>query len=64
MSYPALPLRLVMALDRVQKKLSIPDGDLATLRRFGLVEGRIYNLRLSNHLSPSEWEIGPELMRP
>ena len=44
LAYPALPLRLVMALDRVQKKLPIPDGDLATLRRFGLVEGRINNL--------------------
>ena len=35
-----LPLAEVLALDRVQKKLPIPDEAAAVLRRAGLIEGR------------------------
>ncbi|MEW6703223.1 MAG: RNA-binding domain-containing protein [Pseudomonadota bacterium] len=35
-----LPLADVLALDRVQKKLPIPDDAMARLRRSGLIEGR------------------------
>jgi ATP-dependent DNA helicase RecG len=35
-----LPLVDVLALDRVQKKLPIPDNAVARLRRGGLIEGR------------------------
>ena len=35
-----LPLADVLALDRVQKKLSIPDEAVALLKRAGLIEGR------------------------
>ena len=35
-----LPLTDVLALDRVQKKLPIPDDAAARLRRTGLIEGR------------------------
>ena len=35
-----LPLADVLALDRVQKKLPIPDEAVARLRRAGLIEGR------------------------
>ena len=43
-SQAELPLHLVMALDRVQKKLPIPDERIAELRRLKLVEGRKPNL--------------------
>lgn len=42
-----LPLADVLALDRVQKKLSIPDQSLGRLRRAGLIEGRKPNLHVS-----------------
>jgi ATP-dependent DNA helicase RecG len=42
-----LPLADVLALDRVQKKLPIPDEALTRLRRAGLVEGRKPNLSVS-----------------
>lgn len=35
-----LPLADVLALDRVQKKLPIPEGAVARLKRNGLIEGR------------------------
>jgi len=35
-----LPLADVLALDRVQKKLPIPDEAVARLKRAGLIEGR------------------------
>jgi ATP-dependent DNA helicase RecG len=35
-----LPLADVLALDRVQKKLPIPDEAAARLRKAGLIEGR------------------------
>ncbi len=35
-----LPLADVLALDRVQKKLPIPDSAVARLKRSGLIEGR------------------------
>lgn len=42
-----LPLADVLALDRVQKKLPVPDEAVARLRRAGLVEGRRPNLHVS-----------------
>lgn len=42
-----LGLRDVFALDRVQKNLTIPDEDIARLRRMGLVEGRKPNIHVS-----------------
>lgn len=42
-----LPLADVLALDRVQKKLPIPDEALTRLRRAGLIEGRKPNLSVS-----------------
>lgn len=42
-----LPLADVLALDRVQKKLPIPDEAAARLRRAGLIEGRKPNLHVS-----------------
>ncbi|MEH6561708.1 MAG: RNA-binding domain-containing protein, partial [Marinobacter sp.] len=42
-----LPLADVLALDRVQKKLPIPDEALTRLRRAGLVEGRKPNVSVS-----------------
>lgn len=42
-----LPFEDVLALDRVQKKLSIPDDAITRLRRGGLIEGRKPNLHVS-----------------
>ncbi|MEZ5439876.1 MAG: putative DNA binding domain-containing protein [Lysobacterales bacterium] len=42
-----LPLTDVLALDRVQKKLPIPDTAAARLRRAGLLEGRKPNYHVS-----------------
>ena len=42
-----LPLADVLALDRVQKKLPIPDEAAARLRRGGLIEGRKPNYHVS-----------------
>lgn len=42
-----LPLADVLALDRVQKKLPIPDEAAAALRRAGLIEGRKPNYHVS-----------------
>jgi ATP-dependent DNA helicase RecG len=42
-----LPLADVLALDRVQKKLPIPEAALARLKRSGLIEGRKPNLHVS-----------------
>lgn len=42
-----LPLADVLALDRVQKKLPIPDDAAAGLRRAGLIEGRKPNYHVS-----------------
>lgn len=42
-----LPLADVLALDRVQKKLPIPDEAAAGLRRGGLIEGRKPNYHVS-----------------
>ena len=42
-----LPLADVLALDRVQKKLPIPDEAAARLRRAGLIEGRKPNHHVS-----------------
>lgn len=42
-----LPLADVLALDRVQKKLPIPDEAAAGLRRAGLIEGRKPNYHVS-----------------
>jgi ATP-dependent DNA helicase RecG len=42
-----LPLTDVLALDRVQKKLPIPDEAAAGLRRAGLIEGRKPNYHVS-----------------
>jgi len=42
-----LPLADVLALDRVQKKLPIPDETAAHLRRGGLIEGRKPNYHVS-----------------
>ncbi len=42
-----LPLADVLALDRVQKKLPIPDEAAAGLRRAGLIEGRKPNFHVS-----------------
>ena len=42
-----LPLADVLALDRVQKKLPVPEEAVARLRRAGLVEGRRPNLHVS-----------------
>lgn len=42
-----LPLADVLALDRVQKKLVVPDEAVARLRRAGLIEGRKPNLHVS-----------------
>lgn len=42
-----LPLADVLALDRVQKKLSIPDAAVARLKRSGLIEGRKPNFHVS-----------------
>jgi ATP-dependent DNA helicase RecG len=42
-----LPLADVLALDRVQKRLPIPDAAAARLKRSGLIEGRKPNLHVS-----------------
>jgi ATP-dependent DNA helicase RecG len=42
-----LPLVDVLALDRVQKKLSLPDEVIARLKRGGLIEGRKPNFHVS-----------------
>lgn len=42
-----LPLVNVLALDRVQKKLPVPDAAAARLRKAGLIEGRKPNLFVS-----------------
>ncbi len=42
-----LPLVDVLALDRVQKRLPIPDTAVARLKRSGLIEGRKPNLHVS-----------------
>ncbi|MGO7338076.1 RNA-binding domain-containing protein [Rhizobium leguminosarum] len=42
-----LALQDVLALDRVQKKLPIPDAAIAKLRRANLIEGRKPNLHVS-----------------
>lgn len=42
-----LKLTDVLALDRVQKGLEVPDGAIQALKRKGLVEGRRPNLRVS-----------------
>lgn len=42
-----LPLADVLALDRVQKRLPIPDAAAARLKRGGLIEGRKPNLHVS-----------------
>lgn len=42
-----LPLADVLALDRVQKRLPIPDETVRRLRRAGLIEGRKPNLHVS-----------------
>ncbi len=43
----SLPLVDVLALDRVQKKLPIPDDAVARLKRSGLIEGRKPNFHVS-----------------
>ena len=42
-----LPLDEILALDRVQKRLPLPDDMLKRLRRDGLIEGRKPNLHVS-----------------
>ena len=42
-----LPLSDILALDRVQKKLPLPDDIIKKLRRSGLIEGRKPNLHVS-----------------
>lgn len=42
-----LPLVDILALDRIQKKLPIPDEAAARLRKAGLIEGRKPNLHVS-----------------
>ena len=42
-----LPLADVLALDRVQKKLSIPESAITRLKRSGLIEGRKPNFYVS-----------------
>ena len=42
-----LPLNDILALDRIQKKLSIPKEVVADLRNKGLVEGRLPNIYVS-----------------
>lgn len=42
-----LPLSDILALDRVQKKLPLPDAILRRLRKSGLVEGRKPHIRVS-----------------
>lgn len=42
-----LPLVDILALDRIQKKLSIPNEAIARLRKAGLIEGRKPNLHVS-----------------
>ncbi|PTQ90486.1 RNA-binding domain-containing protein [Agitococcus lubricus] len=42
-----LPLIDILALDRIQKKLSIPDDMVARLRKAGLIEGRKPNFHVS-----------------
>lgn len=42
-----LPLADILALDRVQKKLPLPDEIIRHLRRTGLIEGRKPNLHVS-----------------
>ena len=42
-----LPFADVLALDRVQKKLAIPDEAVARLKRSGLIEGRKPNFHVS-----------------
>ncbi|MFG6543810.1 RNA-binding domain-containing protein [Sulfitobacter sp. 1A10445] len=47
----SIPLQEVLALDRVQKKLAVPDEMLATLRRKKLIEGRKPNIRVSSSVA-------------
>lgn len=46
-----LPLADVLALDRVQKRLAIPDEAAARLKRLKLIEGRKPNYHVSAHVA-------------
>ena len=52
-----LPLADVLALDRVQKKLPIPDEAAAGLRRAGLIEGRKPNYHVSAQAEQKENKV-------
>lgn len=51
MENTSLSLQEVLALDRVQKKLQVPDEMLVTLRRKKLIEGRRPNTRVSSSVA-------------
>jgi ATP-dependent DNA helicase RecG len=52
-----LPLADVLALDRVQKKLPIPDSAAARLKRSGLIEGRKPNLHVSAQIAKATGSV-------
>ncbi|MFT0532094.1 RNA-binding domain-containing protein [Castellaniella hirudinis] len=56
-----LPLTDVLALDRVQKKLSIPDEAAARLRKAGLIEGRKPNYFVSAEVAKATASVADYL---
>ena len=58
-----LPLVDVLALDRVQKKLPIPDAAAVALRRAGLIEGRKPNYHVSAQVAAAAADGKAEYIR-
>lgn len=56
-----LPLGDVLALDRVQKKLPIPDEAAVALRRAGLIEGRKPGYRVSARVAAATGDLSTYL---
>jgi ATP-dependent DNA helicase RecG len=56
-----LPLADVLALDRVQKKLSIPGEAAARLRKAGLIEGRKPNFHVSAQIAKATASVADYL---
>ena len=54
-----LPIKTVLALDRVQKKLPIKDKDLGILRQAGLVQGKKSNLTIATAMKKTRVKYVP-----
>lgn len=56
-----LPLADILALDRVQKKLPIPDTSVIRLRKAGLIEGRKPNFHVSAQIAKATASVADYL---